>query len=115
MIDSEISESSLPYVIRESEMKTRRKFSKEYKVEAVRLAEQRGARAASESLGLDLSSIYHWKKQLESAGAEEAFRGNGNRTALEEENRQLRRDNRRLREEAEILKKASAYFAKHLK
>jgi transposase len=95
-------------------MRGRRKFSKEYKLEAVRLAEQRGARAASESLGIDMSLLYNWKKALESEGAE-AFRGNGNRTALEEENRQLRLEVRRLREEAEILKKASAYFAKHLK
>ena len=95
-------------------MKGRRKFSKEYKVEAVRLAAQRGARAASESLGIDISLLYQWKKLLESEGAEE-FRGNGSRTALEEENRQLRLENRNLREEAEILKKASAYFAKHQK
>lgn len=95
-------------------MKGRRKFNKEYKVEAVRLAEQRGARAASESLGIDISLLYQWKKKLESDGAE-AFRGSGNRTALEEENRQLRLEIRRLRQEAEILKKASAYFARNQK
>lgn len=95
-------------------MKSRRQFSKEYKVEAVRLAEQRGARCASESLGVDISLLYQWKKLLKSEGAE-AFRGNGNRTALEEENRQLRLEVRRLREEAEILKKASAYFARNQK
>jgi transposase len=89
----------------------RRKFSKEYKVEAVRLSEQRGARSAADSLGLDISLIYQWKKLLESEGAE-AFRGNGNRTALEEENRQVKLENRNLREEIEILKKAAAYFAK---
>ncbi len=93
-------------------MKSRRKFSKEYKVEAVRLSKQRGAKAASESLGIDISLIYQWKNRLEKEGTE-SFRGNGNRTALEEENRELRLENRRLREEAEILKKASAYFAKH--
>ena len=90
----------------------RRKFSREFKLEAVRLAEQRGVRAAAESLGVDLSTLYQWKKQLASEGAE-AFRGNGNRTGLEEENRQLRLEVRRLREEADILKKAAAYFAKH--
>ena len=90
----------------------RRKFSREYKVEAVRLAEQRGSRATADSLGVDVSLLYQWKKMLEGEGPE-AFRGNGNRTALEEENRQLRLENRRLREEAEILKKASAYFARN--
>ena len=77
-----------------------------------RLSEQRGFKEASESLGIDKSSLYQWRKEIESEGAE-AFRGNGNRTALEEENRQLRLEIRRLREEAEILKKASAYFAKN--
>jgi transposase len=95
-------------------MKARRTYSKEYRIEAVRLAEQRGAKAAADSLGIDISLLYIWKKKLATEGAD-AFRGNGNRTALEEENRQLRLENRRLREEAEILKKASAYFAKHQK
>jgi transposase len=93
-------------------MKERRRYSREYKVEALRLAEQRGFRAAAESLGVDVSSLYQWKRRLASEGAE-AFRGNGNRTELEEENRRLRLEIRRLREEAAILKKASAYFAKH--
>lgn len=93
-------------------MKERRKYTSEYKVEAVRLAEQRGVRAAAESLGIDLSLLYQWKRQLATEGTE-AFRGNGNRTGLEEENRQLRLEVRRLREEADILKKAAAYFAKH--
>lgn len=93
-------------------MRSRRKFSKEYKQEAVRLGEQRGIQSASESLGIDKSSLYQWRKQLEEDGAE-AFWGNGNRTVLEEENRQLRLEIRRLREEAEILKKASAYFARN--
>lgn len=95
-------------------MSKRRKFSREYKVEAVRLAGQRGSRAAADSLGIDISLLYQWKKLLESEGSE-AFRGNGNRTVLEEENRQLRLENRRLKEEAEILKKASAYFARNQK
>lgn len=93
-------------------MKERRKYTSEYKLEAVRLAEQRGVRAAAESLGIDVSSLYQWKRQLATEGSE-AFRGNGNRTGLEEENRQLRLEVRRLREEADILKKAAAYFAKH--
>jgi transposase len=92
----------------------RRSFSKEFKVEAVRLSKEHGVTATSERLGIGPDSISRWRKQLEEAGAE-AFRGNGNRTALEEENRQLRLENKRLKEEAEILKKASAYFAKHLR
>jgi len=92
--------------------KARRAFTREFKVEAIRLAEQRGTRAAADSLGIYISSLYQWKRQLSTDGAE-AFRGNGNRTGLEEENRELRLEVRRLREETEILKKAAAYFAKH--
>lgn len=95
-------------------MNQRRKFDREYKKEAVRLAELHGVKKASESLGIERSVLYYWRKSLKEEGAD-AFRGNGNRTALEEENRRLLLENRRLREEAEILKKASAYFAKHLK
>ena len=95
-------------------MSTRRKFSKEYKKEALRLSEEYGVAEAAERLGIDRSMLYQWRKKLEEEGVE-AFRGNGNRIAIEEELRQLRLENRRLREEAEILKKASAYFAKHLK
>jgi transposase len=92
-------------------MRTRRKYSKEYKADAVRLAEREGVKEAAESLGIDRSMLYQWQKQLEQEGAD-AFRGAGNRTALEEENRRLRLELKVLKEEAEILKKASAYFAK---
>lgn len=64
-------------------MRSRKKFSKEYKQEAVRLWEQRGMQSASENLGIDKSSLYQWRKQLEEE-VSEAFRGNGNRTVLEE-------------------------------
>jgi transposase len=93
-------------------MKNRRTFTKEYKVEAVRLAEQRGVSTASRQLGVDENLIYRWRQVLSSEGAE-AFRGRGNRTALEEENRRLTLELQRTREELEILKKAAAYFAKH--
>lgn len=91
--------------------KQRRTFTGEFKVEAVRLAEQRGVGAAAVALGVSENVLYRWRQKLEDEGTD-AFRGQGNRTVLEEENRQLRLENRRLREETEILKKAAAYFAK---
>lgn len=94
--------------------KERRKFSKQYKLEAVRLIEERGLTAASEALGVTTGLLCNWRKALASEGAD-AFRGNGNRTALEEENRRLRLEVQELKLEREFLKKASAYFAKSQK
>jgi transposase len=93
------------------ERRTRRKFSAEFKLEAVRMLEHQSGSEVSRQLGVRAELLYKWREALKSEGAE-AFRGNGNRTTLEEENRQLRLENKRLREEAEILKKATAYFAK---
>lgn len=93
--------------------KQRRKYSKEFKLEAVRLLEQGERREVCASLGIGHATLYRWRAELQKEGAE-AFRGQGNRTKLEEENRQLRLENERLKLEQEILKKAAAYFAKHL-
>jgi len=96
-----------------NKQQTRRKFSKEFK-EAVRLCEQKPVREVGEALGVPPELLYRWRQALASQGTD-AFRGNGNRTVMEEELRRLRQENAELREEKEILKKASAYFAKHLK
>lgn len=96
------------------EKNTRKTFSKEFKLEAVRMCEDRPVAEVARSLGVHDNSIYRWRQEL-SEDWPDAFRGNGNRTALEEENRRLRHENQQLKLEAEILKKASAYFAKHLR
>jgi len=91
----------------------RRQFTKEFKLEAVGLAESSGkplARVARE-LGIRADMLRTWKRQLESAG-EEAFPGNGNVASTEEENRRLRRELEVVRQERDFLKKAAAYFAK---
>ena len=94
--------------------RTRRKFSKEYKLEAALMCETRPVKEVSESLGVSPELLYRWTRDKRNFGLD-AFRGNGKRTVLEEENNQLRKENARLKEEQEILKKASAYFAKHLR
>lgn len=93
----------------------RRQFTKEFKEEAVRLSREDGRtlREVASSLGISQSVLVKWRGQLESEG-QEAFRGNGNRTALEQELWDAKREIRQLRQEQEILKKAAAYFAKHL-
>ena len=59
--------------------------------------------------GCSASAIRNWVRQTELDGGK---RSDGLTTAEHEEMRQLRRDNRRLREEREILKKAAAWFAR---
>ena len=94
--------------------KGRRVFSREFKKEAVGMIGQQGLSSTSRALGVGTALLSKWRDALKVEGAE-AFRGNGNRTALEDENRRLRLENQQLRMEQEILKKAAAYFAKNLK
>jgi transposase len=97
-------------------MRKRKQHSKEFKQEAVRLLQngERTYREVAEMVGVDHGLLRAWKKKLEAEG-EDAFRGHGKRTAMEAELHLLREENRRLKEEHEILKKAAAYFAKNLK
>jgi len=89
-----------------------KRYSKEFKIEAVRLVTDEGysiADAAS-SLGVADESIRRWKLELEAAG-DAAFAPRESESKVEQENRRLREENRRLRMERDILKKATAFFA----
>jgi transposase len=92
-------------------------FSKEFKIEAVRLLEQ-GDKSASElalSLGIRRNQLYKWQEQLRGKG-DAAFRGKGRLPADQEsEIVRLRRELARVTEERDILKKAAAYFAQDVK
>ena len=90
-----------------------RTYSKEFKLEAIRLAEESGkpVTVVARELGLRRNQIYKWREQLERK-EESAFPGSGRQAGLEAENARLRRELKAAREEAEILKKAAAYFAK---
>jgi transposase len=88
----------------------RRKFTREFKVSAVKLVNEQGysAAEAARSLGVDPNSVREWvKKFSDEAGL--APTGEG---AMAAELRRLRRENAQLRMEREILKKAAAFFAK---
>jgi len=93
--------------------KVRRQYTKEFKQEAVRLARQEGANPAqiARDLGLHRTLLYTWMHQS-STEDRDAFRGHGNRKALEGENEALKRRIRVLEEERDILKKAATWFAK---
>ena len=91
----------------------RRKHTKEFKEEAVRLAQQAGVGflRAAKDLGLHESLLRSWATKKAREGAD-AFRGHGRRAALEAENARLLREVRTLTMERDILKKATAFFAK---
>jgi transposase len=91
----------------------RRKFPREFKIEAVRRVVDGGEPAAEVARALDLqpNMLYQWVRQFKTEAAE-AFRGNGTMTSQDEEVRRLRREVAVLREERDILKKATAFFAK---
>lgn len=92
-------------------------YTKEFKQEAVRLMEEsdRPAAEIAMELGLRRNQLYKWKDQLQRKG-EQAFTGRGRpRKENQDELVSLQQENRRLKEELEILKKAAAYFARELK
>jgi len=94
-------------------MTKRKRYTKEFKLDAVKLVTEQGyTRAeAARNLGLKANMLGRWVQELQSDEAE-AFRGNGKLGADQQELRRLREENRRLRLEREILKKAAAFFAK---
>jgi|SRR5579863_808475 len=96
--------------------KKRRSYTREFKIEAVKLVTEKGQSIAeaARSLGLHENLLRSWKQALqkEGQGEPQAFPGHGNRPALDEEIRRLKADNRRLQMECEILKKATALFAR---
>lgn len=91
----------------------RRSFSREFKVEAVRLVRERGVSVAQAARDLDVHEnlLRKWVKQLADDPLE-AFPGHGKMKAAEAEIAQLKREVQKLKAERDILKKAAAYFAK---
>ena len=91
--------------------KQRRTFSQEFKQEAVALVAEHGYSyaAAGRSLGVNGALIGRWQRQLEGHAAD-AFPGK--RSAEQQRIHDLETENRRLRIEKEILKKATAFFVK---
>lgn len=92
---------------------TRRRFTKEFKQEAVRLVIEGGQSLAqvARNLGVRDSILGRWKKEAEKYPTA-AFPGHGQLRPEEAELRRLRRENERLRMERDILKKAAVIFSK---
>jgi transposase len=90
------------------EKRTRRNYTQEFKEEAVKLISNQGYSfaEAGRNLGVNPNVLSRWKKEIE-VGLSPA-----SSVSVQSELKRLRKENKRLRMEREILKKAAAFFAK---
>ena len=91
----------------------RKTYSKEFKVQACKLVinENIAVSKVAEKFGIHPVMLPRWVSEYEAVG-DKAFVGKGRSKSAEVELRKLQKENERLRQENEILKKAAAYFAK---
>lgn len=96
-------------------MEKRRRFTEEFKREAVRLlrAAKKPAAELARELGIPRNRLYKWAEDVEKKG-DRAFQGSGRPKVSADSLSALKRENARLKEENEISKKAAAYFAREL-
>ena len=89
-----------------------KRFDKEFKIEAVRLASEPGNTQSGieRDLGSSQGIISRWKRELRKDG-DQAFPGKGRLKPNDDEMQRLKRENERLRRERDILKKAVAIFS----
>ena len=92
--------------------RVQRQYSRDFKIEAVRLLETSGKSASQleRELGIGKGNLLRWKREF-AADGEGAFPGQGRLTPEQERLRQLERENKILRQERDILKKAIAIFS----
>jgi transposase len=95
----------------------RRKFTKEFKEEAVRVLEtdSRDGREVARELGVTQAMLYKWRRQLGRRPEPIATISEAVSPNEKEELRRLRKEVAQLRMDKEILKKAAAFFAKESK
>ena len=97
-------------------MTKRKQYSSEFKRQAVELLETRDKTGmeVARQLGVKQNQLYKWREELKQKG-DKAFKGPGRQPADErDEVSRLKEENKQLREELEILKKAAISFAKEL-
>jgi len=97
-------------------MKKSRRFSREFKQEAVRLMAESGKSVAeiAEDLGVRTNILYRWRQEFGEEG-EQAFPGKGRLKADDEYVRGLERELKIVKQERDILKKAVSIFSKEPK
>ena len=91
----------------------RRKFTREFKLEAVKLIKERGVgyAQASQDLGVHQTVLRNWVKDF-AGDPQQAFPGHGQMKPEQAEIARLKREVTKLKAERDILKKAATYFAK---
>lgn len=91
----------------------RKQYTREFKLEAVRLLETSGRSASQLERELDIGKgcLWRWKREFAAEG-EDAFPGHGCLTPEQDRLRQLERETEVLRQERDILKKAIAIFSR---
>jgi len=87
----------------------RKRYSKEFKLDAISLVLEQGfsRKEAAASLEINPQMLGRWVKEFRANEDGQAFRGNGKLTPEQEEIRRLRAENKRLQQERDILKKAT--------
>lgn len=86
---------------------TRKSYSAQFKEQALELAEKHGVAKAAQDLGIAEPMLYNWRAKCRQTG--QSFE---QQKLQQAELARLKRDNERLTQEVEFLKKAAAYFAK---
>jgi len=95
--------------------RTRRQFTREFKLEAVRMVTDggRSPSAVARELGIRPDMLRTWRRQFGAARATtDASGGNGTIVSQDEEVRRLRRELERVTQERDFLKRATVFFAK---
>ena len=95
-------------------MTIRKKYPKEFKLDAVALVLEQGysRQDAAQSLDIRPQVLGRWIREYQADSDGQAFRGNGKLTPEQLEIRRLKEENRRLKMERDILKKATVFFAR---
>ncbi len=91
----------------------RQTFTREYKLEAVRLSNEgtKSVATVADELGIQANQLHRWRRDFEHGGLA-AFPGNGKINSHDEELHALRRDLKRVTEERDFLKKTVVFFTK---
>ena len=87
----------------------RRSYTREFKEEAVKLISEQGYSyaEAGRNLGVNPNQLSRWKREIEEDNGDPS-----STASLQSELKRLRKENKRLKLEREILKKAATFFAK---